>query len=193
MMTKVAVKTDPVIRKAQRLVGNQLILRNADISDADFILDLRTDAKKRRFISPTSPELLQQIAWLEQYAQSQDQAYFVAEDLQGDKVGTFRIYDPVGDSFCIGSWIMREGVPAPYAVESLVMLYRYALVELGFSRSYFAVRKANRSVWRFMERSSAVRTGETDIDYLYETQRAPLLESFRRYDYLLPNGFQVEN
>ena len=181
-----------VIRKAARLIGHQLILRNADISDAEFILGLRTDAKKARFISPTSPELLQQMAWLQQYAQAQNQAYFIAEDMQGEKVGTFRIYDPVGDSFCIGSWIMREGVPAAYAVESLVMLYRYALLELGFNRSYFAVRKANRSVWRFMERFGAVRTGETGIDYLFETQRAPVEASFQRYASVLPNGMQVE-
>ncbi len=181
----------PVIRKAQQLIGNQLRLRNTDTSDAAFILSLRTDPKKGRFISPTGPELDQQIAWLENYARAPDQAYFIVEDKAGDKIGTFRLYDPLGDSFCIGSWIMREGVPAPYAVESLIMLYRYALMELGFNRSYFAVRKANRSVWRFMERFGAVRTHETDSDYCYETQREPVEASFLRYAYLLPNGMQV--
>ena len=86
---------------------------------------------------------------------------------------------------------MKNGAPATYAVESALMVYRYALDELGFNRSYFAVRKANRSVWRFMEKFGGLRTRETDIDYWYETQRAPVLESFRRYAHRLPNGIRV--
>src|SRR6185436_20021865 len=120
-----------------------------------------------------------------------DQAYFIVEDLVGDPLGTIRIYDPVGDSFCFGSWIMKEGLPATHAVESMLMVYRYALEKLRFNRSYFAVRKDNRSVWNFMERFGAERTGETEIDYLYETQRAPVLQSFRRYAHLLPNPIRV--
>jgi RimJ/RimL family protein N-acetyltransferase len=181
----------PVIRKAQRLVGNQLILRNADVGDAEFIVRLRTDPQKRRFISATSPELAPQIAWLTQYACTANEAYFIAEDMRGDKVGTIRLYDPVDDSFCFGSWIMKDGVPINCGVESLLMVYHYALEILGFNRSYFAVRKDNRSVWRFMERFGGVRTRETDIDYWYETQRAPVLESFKRYAVLLPTGIRV--
>ncbi len=186
-----AAHATPAIRKAQRIIGNHLILRNAAVSDAAFITGLRTDPQKRRFISHTSAELAQQIAWLEQYAVCSDQAYFVAEDRAGDPLGTLRIYDPAGDSFCFGSWIMRDGLPATHAVESILMVYRYALEELGFNRSYFAVRKANRSVWRFMEQFGGSRTGETDIDFLYETQRAPVLQSFRRYARLLPKPIRV--
>jgi RimJ/RimL family protein N-acetyltransferase len=181
----------PVIRKARRLIGHQLILRNADVNDAEFIVRLRTDPLKRRFISATSPEIAPQKAWLMQYARTANEAYFIAEDLSGDKVGTVRLYDPIDDSFCFGSWIMKDGAPIQCAVESLLMVYHYALDELGFDRSYFAVRKANRSVWRFMERFGGVRMRETDIDYWYETQRAPVLESFERYAYLLPGGIKV--
>ena len=181
----------PLIRKAQRLIGNQLILRNADAGDGEFIVRLRTDPQKQRFISTTSADLAQQMAWLEHYARTPDQAYFVVENMAGDKVGTIRIYAPVEDSFCFGSWIMKDGAPATYAVESVLIVYHYALDELGFNRSYFAVRKANRSVWQFMEKFGAVRTGETDDDYLYATQRAPVLESFQRYTHLLPNGIRV--
>ena len=181
----------PVIRKAQRLIGNQLILRNADVSDAAFIVRLRTDPQKQRFISATSADLAQQIAWLERYARTPGEAYFIVENMAREKVGTIRIYDPVEDSFCFGSWIMKDGAPVIYAVESVLIVYHYALDELGFNRSYFAVRKANRSVWQFMEKFGGARAGETAIDYCYETQRAPVLESFRRYAHRLPNGIRV--
>jgi RimJ/RimL family protein N-acetyltransferase len=175
----------------QRLVGNHLILRNADVSDAEFIVRLRSDPQKRRFISATSPELAPQIAWLTQYARTPDDAYFIVEDMSGDKMGTIRLYDPMEDSFCFGSWIIKDGALASHAIEALLMVYHYALDELGFNRSYFAVRKGNRSVWRFMERFGGVRTGETDTDYLFETHRAPVLESFQRYAYLLPHGLRM--
>lgn len=182
----------PVIRKAQRISGHQLNLRNANASDAAFIVQLRTDAQKRRYISATSPEIAEQVAWLEHYVHKPGDAYFVAEDNRGERLGTIRLYDAIEDSFCFGSWVMKAGAPAASAVEALLMVYHYALDGLGFNRSYFAVRKANRSVWRFMEKFGAVRTCETDIDYCYETQRAPVLASFARYAYLLPEGIKVQ-
>ena len=182
----------PTLRKAQRLIGHQLVLRNADARDAAFIVRLRTDAQKKRFISPTSPDVAQQTAWLTRYAHQSDDAYFVAEDFNGHPVGTIRLYDAVDDSFCFGSWIMKDGVPITYAMESVLMVYHYALLTLGFNRSYFAVRKDNRSVWRFMERFGGVRTRETDLDYCYETQRAPVLVSFARHAGFLPDGIQVQ-
>lgn len=182
----------PVIKKVRRLIGHQLDLRNADASDAAFIVQLRTDPQKRRYISATSPEIAQQVAWLEHYAHKPNDAYFVAEDKRGERLGTIRLYDPIEDSFCFGSWVMKAGAPASAAVEALLMVYHYALETLGFNRSYFAVRKANSSVWRFMENFGGVRTRETDIDYWYETQRAPVLASFARYAYLLPGGIQVQ-
>ena len=181
----------PVIRKANRIIGNQLVLRNASVGDAVFILQLRTDPRKARFISSTSPDPAQQAAWLTNYDSAMDQAYFVIEDKSGEKVGTIRIYDSVKDSFCWGSWILRAGVPATYAVESVLVLYHYAMENLGFSRSYFAVRKANRSVWHFMEKFGGVRTGMTDMDFLYEASRDSVQPSFRRYSRLLPKPIQV--
>jgi len=188
---RLSSSTMPVICKAQRIIGHQLILRNADTSDANFILRLRTDPQKRRYISATSPELAQQVAWLTQYAHKPDDAYFIVEDLNATKVGTIRLYDAVDDCFCFGSWIIKNGAPISLAVESLLMAYHYALDELRFNRSYFAVRKDNRSVWRFMERFGGMRTRETDLDYWYETERAAVLESFRRYAYLLPEPIRV--
>ena len=179
------------IQKAQQLVGNQLILRNAGVDDAAFIVQLRTHPKKRLYLSPTSTEIAHQVAWLAQYAHAADQAYFIVEEKSGAKVGTVRIYQPFDDSFCFGSWVMQDGVPVTHAVESLLIVYHYALDTLGFNRSTFAVRKANRSVWRFMERFGGVRTGETAVDYLYETQRQTVEASFKRHAALLPVPVKV--
>ena len=107
----------PTLRKAQRLIGHQLVLRNADARDAAFIVRLRTDAQKKRFISPTSPEVAQQTAWLTRYAHQSDDAYFVAEDFNGHPVGTIRLYDAVDDSFCFGG--TRTTLPARITIKSV--------------------------------------------------------------------------
>lgn len=183
----------PVIRKADRIVGHHLALRNATVADARFIVELRTDAKKSRFISPTSSEVTAQERWLGRYADDDSQAYFIVEDGAGAPLGTIRMYDARDDSFCFGSWIMREGSPVACAVESILILYQYALLHLGFARSYFAVRKQNRSVWQFMERFGAHRTGETDVDYLFATEREPVVSSFSRYARYLPEPIRIVN
>jgi RimJ/RimL family protein N-acetyltransferase len=187
------VQPMPVIRKARRIVGHHLVFRDAEVGDAAYILALRTDERRKRFISPTSPQLAQQVAWLTAYRAARDQAYFIVEDTRGERVGTIRLYDPVGDCFCWGSWIMKTGAPVNYAAESVLILYRYALHELGFSRSCFAVRKANRSVWRFMERFGARRTGESDLDFFYETTRARIERSFSTYARFLPHPIRIVN
>lgn len=181
----------PVIRKARAIAGHLYTLRDATVNDAPFIVALRTDEDKRRYISDTSPEVAEQIAWLERYAQDDTQAYFIIESSLGEAQGTIRMYDQRDDRFCFGSWVIKAGAPVACAVESVLILYHYALDVLGFSRSYFAVRKANVSVWRFMEQFGARRTGESDIDYFYQTEREPVERAFTRYARFLPRPIQV--
>lgn len=181
----------PTIRKVRAILGNLYRLRDAKVQDAAFIVSLRTDEKKRRYLSVTSPEIAQQEVWLERYARDDTQAYFVIETAAGEPQGTIRMYDQRDDRFCFGSWVIKAGAPVACAVESVLMLYHYALDILGFSRSYFAVRKANMSVWRFMEQFGAHRSGETDIDYWYETERESVERAFVRYARFLPQPIRV--
>ena len=50
------------LRKAHRIVGHHLVLRDAREDDAAFILALRTDERKSRHLSATQPELAAQVA-----------------------------------------------------------------------------------------------------------------------------------
>lgn len=46
--------TYPIICKAARVIWKTLRFRNAELADADFILLLRTDANKSRYLSSVS-------------------------------------------------------------------------------------------------------------------------------------------
>lgn len=182
--------TPPSYRKPARVSGNRLTFRDARTADAPFIVGLRTDPKKSRFLSATSGDVERQVAWLESYARDASQVYFIIEDGRGEAVGTVRLYDPRGDSFCWGSWIIAEGTPGNYAIESALMVYHFARA-LGFRRAHFNVRKDNESVWRFHQGFGAVRCGETGDDYLYEIEPDAIEASLKKYSRYLPHGIQV--
>ena len=155
----------------ERFEGTNLDFRAATVDDAEFILSLRLDPSKNAYLSETSPDLEAQRKWLA--SMGTDQLYFIIEH-QGRPVGTVRLYDQRASSFCWGSWILSGDAPKGAARESMMMVYQLAF-DLGFAASHFDVRKGNEKVWRFHERMGAVRTGETEHDFLYSIDKATIL------------------
>jgi RimJ/RimL family protein N-acetyltransferase len=180
----------PCIRKASVLRGKSLVFRNATELDAEFILSLRSDSVKSRYLSATSADIEAQKAWLQRYAGADDQAYFMIQS--ADRlVGTVRLYDAQGGSFCWGSWILASDAPGAAAIESALMVYAYAVDHLGFQSAHFDVRKGNESVWKFHERFGAVRIDETQEDFLYKIPLAAIQQARSRYAKYLPAGVIV--
>lgn len=179
------------LRKAASVVGKTLIFRNAGVEHADFILSLRTDSEKSRYLSSVSGELGDQQAWLERYKQADDQVYFIIE-YQGEPIGTVRLYDPQGDSFCWGSWILKNTRPSQAAMESALMVYAYAVDHLGFRTAHFDVRKGNERVWQFHERFGARRIAETELDYFYQLDDKAITASRQRYQRFLDGSVKVK-
>ncbi|MEO5669314.1 MAG: hypothetical protein ABIR26_01370 [Ramlibacter sp.] len=183
---------DPRIRKAKLVSGTHVSLRDVEVGDANFILSLRLDPKKSRYLSVTSDDLQDQISWLREYEQSGNQAYLVAQDMKGERLGCVRIYDPVGLSYSWGSWLMVDGLSPLISLETAVLVYAYAR-HLGFETARFAVRRANTYVWRFHERIfGARRVQETEDEYLYELGDAQILASLRKYRQLVPQPLSVQ-
>ena len=184
--------TTPRICKANQIIGRTLVFRDVTTADADFILALRINEHKGKHLSSTNPELNKQIAWLEAYACKTNEAYFIIENKDSEKLGTVRLYDQQDNSFCWGSWILKDGVPQSAAIESALMVYSYAIDHLGFRQAHFDVRKGNENVWRFHERFGAMRVGETEHDYLYQITMEAISVSRQRYRKYLPKPV-VEN
>ena len=180
------------IRKARCIRGKTLVLRNAVVADAAFILSLRTNPQKSRHLSKVSDDLDAQVAWLISYEERDTEAYFVIEDVRGIPLGTVRIYDAQDDSFCWGSWILLENTPSSAAIESALIVYAYALESLGFQSAHYQVQKANERVWRFHERFGAERTSENEVQYEYRLSNAAIKSSIDRYRRYLPNGIFIE-
>ncbi|MEL6008182.1 GNAT family N-acetyltransferase [Citrobacter portucalensis] len=178
------------ITQAESITGRSIRLRNVAPSDADFIVKIRTNEKKGRFISATSADISKQKKWIEDYLTSEGQAYFLITDLDNNPLGTVRMYDQQGDSFCWGSWVVSEDAPSYCAIESALLVYTYAL-ELGFKRAHFDVRKGNLSVIKFHERFGAERTGETEEDLHYAISKERILSTLEKYKKYLPEKVEI--
>jgi RimJ/RimL family protein N-acetyltransferase len=180
------------IKKAARVEGKTLHFRDARVDDAAFIFSLRTDVDKSRYLSPVSGEVAQQEEWLQRYSQADDQAYFVIE-CQDVPIGTVRLYDAQGDSFCWGSWVLQSGCASHIALESALMVYSYAIDHLGFCAAHFDVRKGNERVWQFHERFGSQRLAETEHDYLYQITGERIAAARQRYRRFLDGTVTVHS
>ncbi len=176
------------IIKSAFVHGRTLSFRDAVPDDAEFILSLRLDEKKGRHLSTVSADVSVQRSWLERYRSRIGEAYFIILFHDVGEVGTVRIYDDRGDSFCWGSWILGAHAPRHAAIESALMVYAYAIDHLGFGAAHFDVRKENESVWRFHERFGALRVADDGEQYRYILSAVAIAASRKRYSRYLPGG-----
>lgn len=159
-------------------------LRLAVEADAEFILSLRQDATRNRHLSSVDDDVDRQRAWLRDYKLREREGreyYFLILGEDDEPLGTVRLYDFQGDSFCWGSWILKQGAPAFAAIESALMVYEIAFGRLPFSRSHFDVRKANRKVVDFHLRFGARVVGEDALNYYFSYDRETYLATKARY------------
>jgi len=182
------------VKKADRIVGKNLTFRNACVADAEFIYSLRKDEEKSRHLSKITDGVDAQVKWLESYAVKADEAYFIIEssEVGGAPLGTVRLYDAQGDSFCWGSWVLVSGAPSNAAIESALIVYEYAVKHLGFKKAHFQVHSQNEGVWKFHERFGAMRLAEDAGQIHYSLAYEDIVSSIARYRRYLNNGIIIQ-
>lgn len=152
----------------KQIFGISINLRDVESTDAEFILSLRCDTQKAKFLHKTENNLTKQIAYIESYKAKENEWYFIIESKSGERLGTVRIYDIVdNDDFCWGSWIIKAGASANVAIESVLLVYEYAFYILGFTKAHFDVRKDNIKVKTFHKRFGAREVGKSDEDIFF--------------------------
>lgn len=167
------------------LYSKNIKLRDATIEDSAFILDLRTDPNKNYHISKTVPSIHNQREWMVAYKSKEDQAYFIIENYQSDKLGCIRMYNPNELAVEWGSWLIVDGAPPNVALESALLIYDYA-IRLGFKKVKIDVRQENESVWRFHEKVfSAKLISEDHINRFYEVNEISILKTLNKFNKFL--------
>ncbi len=183
--------SDLLFKKPALIIGKNLRFRQVGPQDAAFVLSLRLDESKNQHISETNPDVERQAEWICKSDADPKQSYFVITDNNQNLVGTVRLYDPTGASFCWGSWILGDHRPPSAAIESTLMVYAYGLF-CGFERAHFDVRQENTKVWQYHERMGAVRVSEEGADYFYKIESAAIHDVFSRYKARVDNSISVQ-
>ena len=164
-----------------RLRGRSLILREATITDAAFIVALRGNPLLLEFIHPTSPSVAVQEDWLVEYASRPDDYYFICEDVGEKPWGTIRIASVHGSVFETGSWVFCPDAPDDAAVQAMLLAYRFGFERLGCELATFDVRQRNERVWRFHEACGARRNREDTENVYYSLDKTAFSGAWSRY------------
>ena len=145
-------------------------LRLVEEGDAEFISKLRSDEKLSKFLSYTSPEIIDQVKWIQNYKTKEKaglEYYFVALDQSGVKYGTIRLYNLDEKSFEIGSWLFQSNSPIGIAVKAHFIGFETGFEVLKAEYCKFEIRKLNSTVIKYMKDFETTLIGEDELNFYY--------------------------
>ena len=166
-------------------------MRKVRISDASFILSLRLNPLKSRYISKTSESLELQQDWIRKCLDNPEEVLFIIVDKSGRSLGSIRMYNPNSSNYTWGSWLLLDGLSPLIAVESVALLYAYGSY-LGFNHALLDVRRENTSVWKFHERVTGAKLLSEDfLDRFYAVYGEEIDRFLNRFSGLLTFPLEV--
>lgn len=171
-------------------MGKNIMLRAATADDAPFVYQMRTNNKKTTFLNKIEGGVEEQRRWLVNCHADPYQIYFVIASKDNIPLGLVRIYDQKNDSFCWGSWLVKEDAPPSTAIESALILYRYAVDIIGFKKSHFDVRIGNDKVINFHKNFGAIEINRDSQDIFFEITAESISKSISKYKKYLPDGIK---
>ncbi len=134
-------------------------LRPIDLEDAAFVVELRRDAERARFLHPIAPDIEAQKRWLAEYFGRQGDYYFVAErETDGRREGLISVYDIDEEARAgeWGRWIFRPDSRA--SIAAAVQLFDLAFDTLGLDRLQAHTVVEHKALLRFHDTMGATRT-----------------------------------
>lgn len=164
--------------------GKNIILETVVEEDAQFIFEMRNNLKKTKYLSSISGNVESQKEWINKYKnreEKKEEFYFIIKSKNNEKLGLVRMYDFIKDSFCWGSWLIKEDAPSYAAIESALNIYEFAFYDLGFKKSHFDVRKQNEKVVSFHKRFGATIIDENELDYFFNFEENVYKDTRKKY------------
>ena len=163
-------------------------LRLVEETDADFIIGIRTDASKSRFISETNLDVEKQKFWIREYKKREkvgEEFYLIAIDEDGVEFATYRLYDKRENSIEIGSFVSKPLYNNPINVIKVdVILKAYVFEELGFNNLKFEVRKENKSVINYHKKFHPTLIDEDELNYYFVLEKEAFLANKIKFEKL---------
>lgn len=127
--------------------------------DAEFLYQLRNNAKLTRFINDAPATLDDQIRWMNNYFErDNDLNFIIYSKASQERVGTGAIVDInfMKKTAEVGRWLVKDNSFA--AIETDLLLSNYAFETLGLKLMHFSVFAMNTKVISYHTRCGARRT-----------------------------------
>ena len=116
-----------------------VVFRLVTESDAEFILKLRTNSRKSRYISHTEFDVEKQKRWIRDYKirERKGLEYYFFITCDNRPTGVIRIYDINEDVFEVGSIIMKDDAPVHCVLATTIMAKKIAfeILDLKIEKS----------------------------------------------------------
>lgn len=170
------------------LQGTYIDLYEVELEDSEFILNLRVDSEKSKYLHKTEYDLGKQIDYIKKYKKLENEWYFIIKSKSGESLGTFRINDLREDSFSIASWIVKDDAPVMTSLESILLIYNFGFNKLNFNHSHFDVRKENKKVISLHKKLGAKIVNENSLDVFFIIKKEDFEVKKKKYEEILNNG-----
>lgn len=159
-----------IFEKNQVISESGIKMRLIEKTDSEFVLKLRTDERLRQFISFTSPNIEDQINWINQYKKREaagKELYYLYEDSNQTPWGTIRLYNFENERFTIGSWVCFPGNHDHIAVKAWLLAVELGFEKLNFKECMVDVRKKNIYVLYYLKLFKPTLIKADDLDYYF--------------------------
>jgi GT2 family glycosyltransferase/RimJ/RimL family protein N-acetyltransferase len=167
------------------LIGKTIYMRPVVMADAAEIVRLRSADRCFGRLTPTSPDVALQEAWLEKYFmrfQQGQEIYFASCMISNDAVvGFVRLQDVTEDSVRFGSWVSDVHAPAAASVELVLLFYHLVFLVFGKSKIYLEVQHGNHSSLKFHPKLGAKVIETNEKEYRFQMDRTAFLAARGRY------------
>lgn len=169
-----------IVLTNQYASGRFVNLREVRLEDAEFILQLRCDENKARFLHKTDFDLKKQESYIRRYLGLDDEYYFIITDKNHTPIGTIRMYELGKDDFVSGSWLMLSQSSTQQVLEGNYLMLNFAYHALNYRKFRFDVRVENRNVATFHKTMGAVVVAQNELDYFFEANLEEYIANLAR-------------
>jgi len=141
-----------------KIYGTGVNLRPVEEDDAAFILELRGNKERTRFVHAVQGNETAQRAWIRKQREREGDYYFIAEDKQGKPFGAVGYYNLSGKNGELG----RMVIDGSYIqnCEAIYLARKFAFEVIGADYVRCTVVEGNTPVIAQIKRFGGVQTGE---------------------------------
>lgn len=177
----------------EKIIGEYIELRSIEVTDAQYIIDLRTNPRISKYIHHTSNDLETQMVFISKQRTRPNDYYFIIEGINDQqRKGSISLYNinekPHEGEF--GRWICIDDPLA--ALESSILLYKFGFSILGLNKIFTKTLVRNEAVIKFHKRigSDLLINNEYDTETMQELiiqvmQKEKFFEMLAKFEELI--------